>query len=184
MPLTIRSLSALEAHILIGDLIDLLQDAVEDGASMGFLPPLLLEKARAYWLSVFEELGQNTLILLVAESQGRVLGSIQLQPATQQNATHRAEVQKLMVHTAARRQGIGRALMKAVEAEALHLGRTLLILDTHPGDPAERLYLKQGYQLAGLIPNYALDAEGVLQSTVIYYRWIDPTDPGRARGSR
>lgn len=51
----IKALSALEAEELLAGLAGLLVDAVErDGASLGFLPPLELAEAEAYWRGVLE----------------------------------------------------------------------------------------------------------------------------------
>jgi GNAT superfamily N-acetyltransferase len=99
---------------------------------------------------------------------------VQLELATMPNARHRAEVMKLMVHRAARRRGIARVLMLALEEAARGANRRLLVLDTRPGDPAEQLYLALGYTPAGVIPRYALNAAGMLDSTVYMYREIDP----------
>jgi GNAT superfamily N-acetyltransferase len=49
------------------------------------------------------------------------------------NASHRAEVQKLLVLRSWRRQGIGLALMTAIEQAARQTGRSLLVLDTRLG---------------------------------------------------
>lgn len=62
---------------------------------------------------------------------------------------------KLLVHPDARRQGIARALMIALEAVARSERRTLLTLDTWTGSPAERLYQSLGYVTVGVIPRYA-----------------------------
>jgi acetyltransferase len=97
---------------------------------------------------------------------------VQLELALRPNALHRAEVQKVMVLTTARRRGIGRALMVAVEVEARRLGRTTLVLDTRQGDPSERLYLGVGCQCAGIIPRYAKSATGVLDGSVFYYKLL------------
>ncbi len=119
-------------------------------ASVGFLPPLA-PKARRYWARVIADLERGGRVLLVARLAGHIAGAVQLEPASKRNATHRAEVQKLLVHTSARRQGIGGALMRAIEREAIGLGRTLLVLDTVKGDDAERLYPRLGYIRAGEI---------------------------------
>ena len=79
---------------------------------------------------------------------------------------------KLMVHRQARRRGIGRALMLAVEDAARSVGRSLLVLDTRCGDTAEQLYVSMGYQRAGVIPHYALNSSGTLDDTAIFYREI------------
>jgi acetyltransferase len=69
-------------------------------------------------------------------------------------------VQKLLVHSSQRRRGIGRALMTTLEQEAQAIRRNLLFLDTEQGSPAETFYRELGYQLAGVIPNYALNSAG------------------------
>jgi acetyltransferase len=81
---------------------------------------------------------------------------------------------QLMVLRSARRQGIGRLLMAAVEAHARRLGRTTLHLDTREGDPSEQLYQALGWQRAGAIPRWARSADGTLHTTVFYYRLLDP----------
>jgi hypothetical protein len=72
------------------------------------------------------------------------------------NQPHRADVMKLLVDPRARRRGLARALMLAIEKEAARGGRWLLTLDT-AGDAAERLYRSLGYTAAGAIPSYARD---------------------------
>jgi ribosomal protein S18 acetylase RimI-like enzyme len=89
------------------------------------------------------------------------------------NARHRGEVMKLIVHRKGRGRGIGRGLMLAVEALALDEGRTLLVLDTRPGDAAEKLYRSLGYVPAGVIPRYARSARGILEDTVYLYKELD-----------
>ena len=108
--------------------------------------------------------------LLLAIRQGsEVVGSVQRSLGQRPNGQHRAEVQKLLAHTRARRQGLARNLMTAVEAKARQLGRTLLYLDTEPDQPAECLYRKDGWIAAGSIPDYARNPEGEFHSTVIFY---------------
>ena len=156
------------------DLVDLLADAVDSGASLGFLPPLEAAEAGGYWDSVVAALRDGSRVLLVARDPATgIVGSVQLDLAMRANARHRAEVTKLMVHRAARRRGTGRALMLAVEAHAHRLGRTTLVLDTRQGDPSEALYRALGWTEAGTIPRYAESADGTLHPTVIYYRLLD-----------
>ena len=159
-----------------GALAELLCDAVDSGASVGFLPPLTDDEATAYWRSVIACVGAGSRVLVVARGDdGQVVGSAQLDLALQTNGRHRAEVQKVMVHTKARRRGIGRALMRAVEDRARQAGRTTLVLDTRQGDPSERLYAAMGYRRAGVIPAYARSANGTLHATAFYYKLLDPS---------
>jgi ribosomal protein S18 acetylase RimI-like enzyme len=118
----------------------LLVDVVAQGASVGFLNPLAPGDARAYWSNVLAP----HVTLLVAEQQGRLVGTAQLHAAQQPNAKHRAEVCKLMVHPAAQRRGIARALMDELERAARASGKTLLVLDTRSGDVSSDLYRSLG----------------------------------------
>ncbi|MBV9958103.1 MAG: GNAT family N-acetyltransferase [Acidobacteria bacterium] len=168
----IESLSAEQAGQLLPQLISLLQDSVHHGSSVGFLPPLTFEAAQAYWLEALDEIARGTRILLVSSEAGEVSGAVQLALVTKQNGLHRAEVQKLFVHTSFRRRGLARALMSAVEESARASGRTLLVLDTEQGSIAEMLYEKCGYTRAGVIPQYARIGDGTLISTVLFYKLL------------
>ena len=111
-----------EAHE--AGLSELLIDAVDSGASIGFLPPVAQTDARQYWHTVFDSVRSGTRVLLAAEDRDRIVGSAQLGLESRANGRHRAEVMKLMVHRTARGKGIGRALMapwkRRRETEALH----------------------------------------------------------------
>jgi ribosomal protein S18 acetylase RimI-like enzyme len=171
----IESLEAPAAPAHRAALVALLQDAVDSGASVGFVPPLGAAEAAAYWDDVVAGLAAGGRRLCIArEPGGAVVGSVQLELALRPNALHRAEVTKLMVHRTARRRGLGRALMLAIEDEAHRLGRTTLFLDTRQGDPSERLYQDLGWTFAGAIPRYARSADGTLHTTTIYYRLLEP----------
>ncbi|HJZ94561.1 MAG TPA: GNAT family N-acetyltransferase [Gemmataceae bacterium] len=173
---TIEQLDAPTARQLLPGLTDLLIDAVADGASVGFLHPLSAAEAAAYWAEVCAEMERGGRLLFAARDGDRVLGCVQLALADRPNAAHRAEVQKLLVHTAVRRRGLGAALMFALEEEAAARGRHLLVLDTRAGDAAGRLYEKLGYVRAGVIPGYARSSSGRLHGTAMYYRDLRDAD--------
>ena len=110
-------------------------------------------------------------IVLVARDAGGIAGCVQLHPAWAPNQPHRADVSKLIVHRRARRQGIGGALMDAVEREAAASGFRLLVLDSRRGDAGERLYRRLGWTAVGVIPRYALDPDGATpHDTVVFYK--------------
>src|SRR4051794_32264088 len=126
MPVSIDLLSSKQATVLRPQLISLLQTNVDDGASIGFLPPLSAAEAGAYWQGVEEALSSAYRILFVARQADQIVGSVQLDLVAKPNGAHRAEVMKLMVHPMQRRQGIARTLMLALEAQAQAAGRTTL----------------------------------------------------------
>lgn len=168
----IRTISADELPLYLESLVHLLQDAVDTGASVGFLPPLAPAVATEFWNGVAEALKTGHRLLWIAEQDGRALGTVQLDLATKPNGLHRAEVAKLLVHTQARRQGIAQQLMQALEAEAQRQQRTTLVLDTLQGEPSELLYQQLGYTAAGAIPAFARVASGALEPTVVYYKLL------------
>jgi GNAT superfamily N-acetyltransferase len=167
--LTIREASSLTAEEQ-RHLTALLVTVVNDGAAMGFVPPIGSDIAADYWHDLAEnELGPSCIVLL-AEDDGQIVGTAQLHLATKHNGLHRAEVAKVMVHPSRRRRGIARALLEQLDGLARREHRTLLVLDTREGDPSNDLYLLGGYQEAGRIPDFARSADGSLHTTVLYYK--------------
>lgn len=156
------------------ELIEVLQSCVHDGASVGFFAPLSVEQALGYWHEALQECANDKRWIWVAQVGGRIVGSVQLAISDKPNGRHRAEVQRLLVHLAFRRQGIGAALLKALEQGALVSGRELLVLDTRTGDGAESLYRRLGYCEAGFIPGYTRTPVGEPRSTSIYYKHLTP----------
>lgn len=165
----IELLTSRTADDRLDELIELLQDAVDSGASVGFLPPLSRDAASDYWRSILVDLDSGHRLLLGAVDRSKLVGSVQLELARKPNALHRAEVQRLLVLRSVRRQGIGERLMRQLHDLARQHGRTLLVLDTREGDPSELLYRKLGYARAGAIPGYARSAGGALDATAFYY---------------
>jgi acetyltransferase len=166
----VRLLNPADTALHLEALTDVLLDAVEDGASVGFLWPLPRAEAQAFWREVLASAGRGERYLWGAWLEGRLVGTVQLVPAQKANQRHRADVSKLLVHRTARRRGVGRALMQALEAKALALERTLLTLDTREGDASEPLYQSLGYVRFGVIPGYARGSHGALEACAFYYK--------------
>ena len=153
----------------IRELADVLVACVNEGASLGFHAPLAPETAHAWWA----RFPRDGVVLLLAERDGRVVGTVQMHPAESANGAHRGEVAKLLVHPNQRRQGAARNLLTALETEARAAGKTLLHLDTREGDPSNALYAALGYREAGRIPTWARDASGNFTTTVFWYKMLE-----------
>ena len=154
----VRSIRAEEFDSVLESLTNLLNVCVQDGASVNFIQPHSLSDSRRFWEEVVRpgvQAGHRTL--LVAWVDEHVAGSVQLSVALQPNQAHRAEITKLLVDPAFRRQGIARALMASLEREAVARKRWLITFDTRTGDAAEPLYRSLGYHVAGVVPNYSRD---------------------------
>ncbi|MEZ4702580.1 MAG: GNAT family N-acetyltransferase [Rhodothermales bacterium] len=148
----------------------LLRDAIDDGASVGFLATATDEQIDAYWRQALEEVAVGRRVVFAALRGAQVVGSVQLVFAAQQNAPHRAEVQRLLVLRSQRRAGIGRCLMAALERAALDRGYSLLVLNTRAGDPPEALYRSIGYEPIGRVPGFALNPDGTPNDTMLLYK--------------
>jgi hypothetical protein len=154
-------------------LAELLHSCVHAGAAVSFILPFSRESALAFWRdTVLPTVKAGSCHVVIARREGRILGTVQLDIATPPNQPHRAEVKKLLVHPDARRGGIARSLMLALEHQARDLNRTLLTLDT-ASNHAEQLYLSLGYIRAGVIPDYSLRPESPeLEPTTVMYKQL------------
>lgn len=157
-------------------LSDVLHAVVHIGAGVSFVVPFSIADARAFWVDkVLPGVRARTRRVLVARWNDRIVGTVQLDLAVPPNQLHRAEVAKLLVHPDARRRGIARALMIALERTALSAGRTLLTLDTWTDGHAELLYRSLGYVTVGVIPRFARGSlTPELEPTTIMYKELPP----------
>jgi ribosomal protein S18 acetylase RimI-like enzyme len=167
----IERLDGPAARKAVRALAEILCDCVEGGASVSFLAPLSLARAGAFWEKVAAAVERGETALLVARDAEGVQGTVQVLLSLPENQPHRGEVAKLLVHRRARRRGIAEALMRAAEREAVAEGRTLLTLDTASPD-AERVYRRLGWQLCGIIPDYALYPDRSLCDTAVYWKRV------------
>ena len=171
--ITLRRLTAV-SDTQVQELAAVLIDCVEGGASVSFMRPLTIERARAFWQRVATGVHSGDRALLVAEdTDGAIVGTVQLVLDQPENQPHRADLAKMLVHRRARRQGLGERLMRGAEDIARERGKTLLVLDTVTGGDAERLYTRLGWQRVGVIPDYALWPQGGLCATTVFYRRVD-----------
>ncbi|WP_447508304.1 N-acetyltransferase family protein [Acinetobacter lactucae] len=152
------------------DLSLLLEDSVNNGASIGFLAPIEKNEVLDYWREVNHKIANGNNCLWIAIQDGKIVGSVQLSLVSKKNGIHRAEVEKLMVLTTARKQGIAILLMNELEIFSREKGLRLLVLDTREGDVSELLYSKIGFVRVGVIPSFALSSNGNYDGTAIYYK--------------
>jgi len=157
---------------LLPGLVELTTDVVEGGASVGFMLPVSQTKILNFWKSVLIRVERSEIILIIARDTAShtIMGTVQLVLDLPENQPHRADVAKMQVLSAARNQGIGAALLKTIEGEAVKVGRWLLVLDTATGSPAERLYASNGWQRVGEIPSYAQYPNGPFCTTTFFFK--------------
>ena len=139
----------------LDQLAETLNLAVEQGASIGFVPPFAQPQALAFWQKLIPAFTSGERRLLVARLNGKIVGTVQLAVSQPANGAHRAEVNKLMV---------------AIEEVARSAGKQLLVLDTITEGAAEGLYRSLGYEVAGQIPQYAMSTQGQLETTTVMFK--------------
>ncbi len=166
----IRSLSSFELDSLIPDFAELLADAVNHGASLGFNPTMSQYQARDYWHSLRVELQSGSPLLPAAYASGRIVGTGQLALPTWPNARHRAELQKVFVAAWLQGQGVGRQIICALHDAARECRRSLVHLNTRRGEPPEQFYKGLGYCEAGVIPGYTIGPAGERYDTLTLYQ--------------
>ncbi|TAJ04378.1 MAG: GNAT family N-acetyltransferase [Planctomycetota bacterium] len=166
---TIRRLRTLD-DAQLDQLAALTLDCVAGGASIGFMQPFTLERARAFWRRIAPEVAAGERALLVAEDEQGICGTVQLVLALPDNQPHRADLCKMQVHRRMRRRGLGEQLVRAAEDLARECGRTLLVLDAVTSGDAARLYERCGWIRVGDVPNFALYPDGRPCGTTYYYR--------------
>ena len=167
----VEQLSSFEADD-VRALAGLLRDAVENGASVGYVMPIDEADITAFWAGVFADVGQGRWTLFVVRDAGQIVGSVQLEFAGKPNGLHRAEVQKMLVHSAQRRKGLGRELMMAAENCAKSRGRSLLVLDTETASDGQPIYASLGFIAAGEIPQFAIGTNGGWSPTTYMYKLL------------
>jgi GNAT superfamily N-acetyltransferase len=171
--LTAAALTAGELTAAAGELAELLTEAVEEGASLGFLAPLESAEAAAWWRGLAPEVAEGRLVIWAAyDDDGRMNGTVTLAPAAKANARHRAEIAKLLVRKEARGQGLARRLLALAERHAAGSGVTLLMLDTETDSAADHLYRRAGWTPYGTVPGYAADPVGVLRPCTFFHKAI------------
>lgn len=178
-----------------------------------FLPPLHHEKLLAWWKERIAEVnaGRRVIVLLLddggqpgggggaARAKGTdLLGVAMLGIPDCETALLRAYVEKVLVSSKFRGHGGARALMGAVEAEALQRGKKLLVsrhsrsiptwhgtrasdlvmktnkktLDVESDTAAEAAFKKMGYLEVGKIPRYSLSPSGQVRSQTFFCKDI------------
>jgi GNAT superfamily N-acetyltransferase len=168
----IRRLGPDEPRERLDALAEVLADCVAGGASVGYMAPFSHAQARTVFEEYARDAEQGRRIIFGAFLDGNLVGTAQLVLAVPPNQPHRADVARVLVHRSARRRGIAQHLMEQLEREARAEGKTLLVLDAVTGGDAARLYERTGWNMVGVIPNYALYPDGRPCDTTVFWKGV------------
>src|SRR5215211_9310132 len=115
--ITFEVLDAAAMANAVGDLGEILADAVRSGSGVNFVLPFSAADGEAWWRKRLPDVASGAIRPIVARVDGRIDRVTLLVPSDKPNSPHRAEIQKVIVHRRARRRGLGTGLMIAVAGE-------------------------------------------------------------------
>ncbi len=161
-----------DAAATLDALSTLLVEVVALGGSVGFMHPLSLTAARAFWEKSLHAAADGHRLILGAWDGPVLAGTVSLLLDCPPNQPHRAEIAKMMTRPGYRGHGVASALLQEAERLAAARGRSLLVLDTASDGGAAGLYEKAGYACAGEIPDFAFKPHGGLTGTRLYWKRI------------
>jgi GNAT superfamily N-acetyltransferase len=141
---------------------------------VNFMADFDQEAGLRFWRSQLPGIADGMRHLMVAEVDGRIVGTVVVSFAPQPNQPHRADIGKMLVHSTSRGRGIGRKLLGAAEALAGAHGRTLLTLDTEADSAGDRLYRSCGWTAIGSIPDYSFTPGGRLMPATFFFKTLGP----------
>jgi GNAT superfamily N-acetyltransferase len=166
----VRGLDPAGAASAVRRLAEVLAACVEAGAALGVRRVPSREGAAAVWQAAASRVAEGRAALFAAWSEGVLAGAATLALDAPEDRPCRAEVERLLVHPAFRRRGLGRALLGAAETAAAAAGRRRLVVETAAEAACEALLRSAGWTEAGRIPDDVLAPDGTPRDTVILTR--------------
>lgn len=165
----IRRLAAAEVMERKAEFEWLLKDAVEVGGTVGFLLPMTEDKLDRYWTGVARDMEAGERELLAAIEHGKVIGALQIAYEKAESVRHRADLQKLIVHSSEHRRGIARALLVDALERMPALGVAMYTITTFKEGAAEELVRGLLFTRFGIMPHYGLTPDGKLHDASMHY---------------
>jgi acetyltransferase len=165
----IRRLAAAELIERKAEFEWLLKDAVEVGGTVGFLLPMTPDKLDRYWSGVARDMEAGERELLAALEGGKVIGALQIYYQKAESTSHRADLQKLIVHSSEHRRGIARALLVDALERMPALGVMMYTITTFKEGAAEDLVRSLLFTRFGMMPHYGLTPDGKLHDASMHY---------------
>lgn len=149
------------AKPLTGVVAELLDAAAAASACRKLAELATAEGEKAVLADLAATIATGRALALAGWSEGQLAGFARLDlPAT--GAAERAVLSSLIVASAERRKGLGRALLSAAEGAAHAAGRGVLVAQCPQGGIGERFLRRLGWWAVGSIPNLAGSADVIL----------------------
>lgn len=137
---------------LVADVADLWFRVSIAGGAVGFGPTVERSEVDAAAERVVASVVAGTTWLVVARAEGRLIGTVRLEPGSDPVVRHRAMLKLLMVDPALQRSGLGRRLVDAALDEARSAGLEQVYLSARSGTGLEEYYPRLGWREVGRFP--------------------------------
>jgi len=111
-----------------------------------------LEEVQSHIRANLQASEEEKGLQLVAEVDGKAVGTVILTRNSHPLFTHRAELGSLVVHGDYQRRGIARRLVEESRSYAQSMGIEILEISCRAGTPAEQVYPRLGFIEYGRLP--------------------------------
>ncbi len=140
------------------------------GGSVGFGTHVERAAVDPVAARIAAEVAAGRTTLLAARRDGRLVGTVRLEPGSEPVVRHRAMLKLLMVEPDVQRSGLGRRLVDAAVAAAADAGIEQLYLSARSRTGLEEYYSRLGWREVGRFPGAIRVADGDDRDEVWYFR--------------
>jgi predicted N-acetyltransferase YhbS len=133
-------------------LVELWCDVVNDGGTVGFVPPVTTDDVREIAEVAFRRVDIAEDHLVVALIADEPVGMVFLEQRPGPLFRHWATLKRLQVHPSLQGKGIGKNLIEATHQLARGIGLERLHVAVRSGTGTESFYGNHGYELVARIP--------------------------------
>ncbi|MGH2736755.1 MAG: GNAT family N-acetyltransferase [Actinomycetota bacterium] len=135
------------------ELVELWTAVSDAGGSVGFVPPVTIERVEPVASDAFARVTEGLDHLVVGYEGKGVVGFGFLESNYSALRRHWATVKRLQVHPELQGTGRGGELLDAMATFGRELGYDYLHLTVRGGTGTERFYERHGYETVGRLPN-------------------------------
>jgi len=145
----------------------------EAGGAVGFLPGVTAAQVWTVAGPAFARVTDGTDDLAVAFDGGRAVGFGFLETNSLGLHRHWATVKRLQRDPAARRRGVGGAVLAELEAAGRDRGLHRIVLTVRGGTGREGFYIAQGYRIEARLPGRLWIAEDDIREELVMAKVLD-----------
>ncbi len=142
---------------------------IKETENLSRISPVTLKDERKWIYDVISKMKKGNMILLLAESRGKIVGSTSIERKSEERKKH-VGVFGIAILQEFTGLGIGKRMMRILEKDIIGLGIILIVLDVYGKNKiAQNLYKKMGFKAIGTIP-YSVKTKNRFESDIYMYK--------------